>query len=76
MPQYSKRFLAIRELGDAAITHYVYAAVVKLLINDSEDEKSDDDAIFVQIQTAVSAHFAAVNSYCFLFREPNYQPDV
>jgi hypothetical protein len=76
MPQHSKRFLAIRELGDVVITHYVYAAVVNLLINDSEDERSDDVAIFVQIQTAVSAHFAAVNSYRFLFREPNYRPDV
>jgi hypothetical protein len=66
MPRYSKRFVAICELGDLVITHSV---VVKLLITDSDDKESDDKDILVQSQTAVSAHFAAANSYRFLFRE-------
>jgi hypothetical protein len=70
MPRNSKRFLAICKLGDVVITHSVYAAVVKLLITDSDDEESDNEDILVQSQTAVSAHFAASNSNRFLFREP------
>jgi hypothetical protein len=49
---------------------------VKLLINDSDDKESDDEDILVQTQTFASTHFAAVNSFRFLFREPKYHPDV
>jgi hypothetical protein len=76
MPQYSKCFRAIHELGDVVIAHAVYAAVVKLLINDSDYEDSNDEDIFIQSQTVVSAHFAAVNSYRFIFRELKYHLDV
>jgi hypothetical protein len=76
MPRYSKRYLAIHELGDGVITTAVYTALVKLFINDSDEEESDDEDIFVQTQTSVSAHFAAANSYRFLFRDSNYCPNV
>jgi hypothetical protein len=49
---------------------------MNLLIKDSDNEASDDEDILDQSQTAVSAHFAAANSYRFIFREPNYRPDV
>lgn len=49
---------------------------MKLLINDSDDKESDDEDILVQTQTFASTHFAVVNSFRVLFREPKYHPDV
>ncbi len=76
MPRNSKRFIAMKDLSEAVVSHCIYSNAKILLLEESESEydSEDDDALTDRV--TVTAHYAVCNMSRYLFREEYYRPNI
>ena len=76
MPQRSKREICITQLGDAVVSHSIFADTHKLLIDNSDWEEDSDDDEMWNTKVLAAIQYAAVTNFRYLFRETKYRPDI
>ncbi len=74
MPRQSKRMVLLSELGDAVVSHHVFANVRKLLVDTSDIDSEDEEVVSTKVLAAVQ--YAALMSCRYLYRGTSYHSDV
>jgi hypothetical protein len=74
MPRHSKRVKFLRQLGEAAVSHHVFADVHKFQCADSDDNLELEKVVDTKVVAAVQ--YAALIYFRYIYRATSYPDDV